>query len=237
MGIVVAILAAVLALGSALLAVGLRGRPTDDHPLCRRCRYDLTGSPAGGPCPECGADTGRRRAVRVGHRVRRPAVLTAGVLLLLLFLTAAGLAGWARARGIDPTPYKPAWWLRHDLDAGPALQAKALAELTARVGAGRLATSAAAAVADRALHAQAAETPWNPAWGTYVEAAHAAGQLDRARWARYGRQAVKLTMVATGEQNGSFYSLPFNRRNVFVKGDHVFFLLHGDQRPLAAAQF
>ena len=187
--------AAMLAFGLSLLAAGLRGRRTDDHPLCRRCAYDLTGRVAtAAACSECGADLSRRRAVRVGHRVRRRRLLAGGAVLVVPAVATLCVVGWVRARGIDPTPYKPVLWLRHDLDGGPALEAKALAELTARVTAGRLSTGQAGAVADRALLAQASAAPWDPAWGTFIEAAHAAGRLDRSRWAAYGRQAVRLSL-------------------------------------------
>ncbi len=50
-----------LAVGVALTAIGLRGRSTDDHTLCRRCRFDLTGRPGDAErrCPECGAELAR----------------------------------------------------------------------------------------------------------------------------------------------------------------------------------
>ncbi len=90
------------AAGALLLYRGLRGRRTDDHPLCRRCGFDLTGLPGGHPaCPECGATLAAPQAVRVGHRARRPAPLAAGLALLLLTVGLAGGAGWAALRGVD----------------------------------------------------------------------------------------------------------------------------------------
>jgi hypothetical protein len=42
--------------GLILLVLGVRGWRIDDHPVCRRCRFDLVGVyPAIGACPECGA--------------------------------------------------------------------------------------------------------------------------------------------------------------------------------------
>ena len=63
--------AAVFLIGLALTLAGLRGRRTDDHPLCRRCGFDLTGNPDAAVCGECGADLARPGAIRVGHRARR----------------------------------------------------------------------------------------------------------------------------------------------------------------------
>ena len=214
--------------GVALLAVGLRGRRTDDHPLCRRCGYDLTGGPAG-RCPECGADLARRRAVRVGHRARRPVLLSLGTALALPLSTALGVLGVADLRGIDLTPHKPTWWLRVDLGASPVARDKALDELTRRVTAGRLSATQAEAVADRALAAQLV-APWDPAWGTYLEAAHAAGHLDRPRWATYARQGVKLSLQV-GRYNASVAD------NYVFKGEVFGIGLDNEPRPVTAAWF
>src|SRR5918993_5786284 len=65
--------AAVAATG--LLIFALRGRRVDDHPVCRKCGFDLVGKPADATrCSECGADLSRRRAVRVGWRETRRGV-------------------------------------------------------------------------------------------------------------------------------------------------------------------
>ena len=75
---------AAAAVGIALLAAGLRGRRVDDHPLCRRCRFDLTGKPAESTrCSECGAPIDRPNAVRVGHRQHRPRAVAYGAAVLL----------------------------------------------------------------------------------------------------------------------------------------------------------
>ena len=76
----------------ALLWLGLRGQPVDDHPHCRNCGYDLFGRPpGGGVCPECGADL-RRKGIRFGQRARRKGL----VFLALLCGAAAYGVGPAR---------------------------------------------------------------------------------------------------------------------------------------------
>ena len=219
-----AIIGLLVIVGVALLAIGLRGRRIDDHPLCRRCGYDLTGGGSVGRCPECGADLARRRAVRVGHRARQSGLVVMGIVLLLPSAAALAVGSVARARGVDPTPFKPAWWLRRDLNGGPALRDRALAELTARVAVGRLPPAQTTAVADRALAAQLV-APWDPAWGTFLEAAHAAGHLNRPRWATYARQGVEL-------------SLKFGRYLVAVPDNQVFkgemFYVAFDNQPRPA---
>ena len=61
--------------GAVLLVIGLRGRRVGDHPVCRRCGFDLFGNPAAARCPECGADLGVSGAVRTGHLRRRRGAL------------------------------------------------------------------------------------------------------------------------------------------------------------------
>ena len=170
-----AIIGLLVIVGVALLAIGLRGRRTDDHPLCRRCGYDLTAGDTAGRCPECGADLSRRRTLQIGHRSRRPVLIVVGTVLQAPCLLIAGVGIWVHSRGIDPTPYKPVWWLRADLDSSPTRRAKALGELTTRVANGSLTPAQADAIADRALRAQASDAPWDPLWGGWIEAAQAAG--------------------------------------------------------------
>ena len=194
----IAVLAIALLASAALVTVGLRGRRVDDHPLCRRCGYDLTGRPASSDrCGECGADLSRPRAGRVGHRVRRRWPLAVGTAALVVWGAGTGLlaAGWGRA--VNAAPYEPTWWLRHELGGAPADRDTALAELAARARDGRLPAGQVGPIADRALAAQAGGSPWDPAWGTFVEAAHAGGRLDRPRWARYLRQGFDVVLSAS----------------------------------------
>ena len=178
--------------GGWLLRLGLRGRRVDDAPLCRACGFELTGLPAGSNCPECGADVGRPEAVTVGHRRRRPGAILLGLALLLVPL----MVGGTLVSGIDPTPYKPAWWLLRELDArDPATVSAALAELGRRQAAGGLSASAVDALVKRALAVQAdPAAPWDKRWGGFVEVARAAGTLDDARWSRYARQAFDFKL-------------------------------------------
>src|SRR4029434_331876 len=89
------------ALGLALLIRGWRARVVDDHPLCRRCGYDLVASEQAVHCPECGRDLWQPRAIRIGHRRKRRASLAFGALLLVATLGTGGALGWAMAKGID----------------------------------------------------------------------------------------------------------------------------------------
>src|SRR5688500_18711994 len=104
--------AAVLLVSAALLVYALRGRRMDDHPVCRRCGFDLIGNPADSRvCSECGADLSSRRAVRVGRRETRRGLVKLMAPLMLVSLGLLGVQGWGKARGVDWNRQKPAWWL------------------------------------------------------------------------------------------------------------------------------
>src|SRR5262245_35278626 len=123
----------------ALLAIALRGRRIDDHPLCRKCKFDLTGKPdTSTRCPECGADLTRPHATRVGHRKIRPRLASVAVSI---FVACVFLAPFASAPAIytRSLPYQPLFLLRLQARMGPSKGLDALAaELTRRVNAGAL---------------------------------------------------------------------------------------------------
>ena len=177
--LVVALLLVAVGAGALLLWRGLRGRRVDDHPLCRRCGFDLTGLPdGGGRCPECGADVAAPGAVVVGHRERRRGLIALGLLALLV----GGTGAWWAASKIDPTPYEPAWLLMWRADGPQSANADAaLAELSRRSaggGMGRSQRDALVALAVRRLNLSPAA--WDARWGTLVLAARDAGRLPAA---------------------------------------------------------
>ena len=187
------VLLIVLALaGLGLVFLGLRGRRTDDHPLCRRCGFDLTGNPDAAVCTECGADLTRPRAVKVGHRGRRRTTLALGVALLVPCLLVGGLVGYVVLRGVDVQAYKPAWLLVRELRSSdvPTRDA-AVAEFDKRLKTDAVAAGPAAEVVDWALAMQADQTvAWDKSWGGLVEAAHADAKASDEQWQRFGRQAL-----------------------------------------------
>jgi hypothetical protein len=201
---VVATILSLAVLGLALLVRGWVGCRTDDHPLCRRCGFDLTGRPATTTrCGECGADLDRRRAVRIGHRRRRPALLAGGFALVLVATLLAGGRWAAVSPRVDRL--KPPWWLAHDVRAGnPARCAAAATELARRLSAGALAPAQQQSFADALLAVQSDPArPWQGAWGDLLEQRQLAGLLPPDRWRLYGNQAmtVQLHVPATVRQN------------------------------------
>src|SRR5262245_59946777 len=110
--------------GLFLLMVGRRGRRVDDHPVCRKCGFDLFGRPAESKvCSECGADLSQRRATRMGNRRKRRGLVGMGWVILVMCAMWFGAFGWIAVKGVDVTQHKPVWLLlreasRKDSQAG-----------------------------------------------------------------------------------------------------------------------
>src|SRR6185436_1292474 len=109
-----AILATIAILG---LFLSLRGRRIDDHPVCRRCKFDLIGLPHT-ICPECGAKLDAPNSIRTGNRRRYRRLAILSICLLLISLAGSGLMFSGNTKKIDWYTYKPVWWLRIDARRG-----------------------------------------------------------------------------------------------------------------------
>lgn len=182
-----------LVTGIGLLAVGRRGRRVDDHPVCRRCRFDLFGAPAGSiRCPECGADVSARRAVRIGNRVPHRRLVAVAIPLLAVALTPVAFMAWVAARGADLISYKPVWLLLREAEvADLTVAGRALAELDRRLTAGSLDAGHVDEVAERALTRQGDHArPWVPAWGNLIDRIDSVVGLTKEQRARYQRQSL-----------------------------------------------
>lgn len=186
--------AAALFLGVTLLILGLRGRRTDDHPLCRACRFDLVGlPPEAGRCPECGADVSTPGSRRTDHRRRLGSVIALAAVALLAGIGLGGVAGWSWAARFNWNTIKPVWWLKSE-SASPnrATAAGALAELADRLGKGRLGTGDASVLVARGLDLQAdPDRAWIAEWGDLIDAAHRRDLLSREQVRAYARNAVE----------------------------------------------
>jgi hypothetical protein len=200
-------LTACVATGAAVAWRGWRGRQIDDHPLCRRCGFDLVGKPADSTrCAECGADLSGPRAVRVGHRARRPALLAIGAELLVVGLIPLAIIALVGARGVDVQTLKPLWWVRAEaLGDDPAAAVTAFGELQRRLVLGQLSGKDVESIVDDLLAWQAdANRPWLPTAGDFIETARDAivpagtpPLVSSERWSRYAQQAgPRLTFTA-----------------------------------------
>jgi len=196
-GILTLLIAAAL-LGGALLALGIRGRRSDDHPICRRCQFDLVGIyPASDRCPECGRSLGHRRAVRHGHRRRRRAPLAVGAVLLSAAILAIGGLVASELAGVNLNAYKPTPLLVFETRASTGKSTPGvLKELTKRLSDGRLDEPTIDLLAARGLALQADESrTWLPDWGDLIDAAWANGSLTEEQRTAYAQRAVVLTVT------------------------------------------
>jgi len=180
-------------LGLILLVRGWRGRRIDDHPLCRRCGYDLVASAQAANCPECGRDLTQRGAIRIGHRCKRRLALTFGTILLLAALGGGGVLGWSHFSNFDWYPYKPLWMLRQDAAGTNATKAIASQrEILARLVASKLSQSQIDGIVNEALAAQAnMQKTWFAWWGDFIELAWQAGAAREQTIIQYARTAVE----------------------------------------------
>jgi hypothetical protein len=182
------------AFAAAMLVIsGMRGRVLDDHPLCRRCGFDLTGKPGTSAlCSECGADVTRPRAIVIGHRKRRIAPLIAGTMLMCASLLMLTLS----LTKVNWQPYKPVWWVLSEFDS-PNLTKRdaAVRELDRRLNAGSLSDRQIAAIADAVIKYQASPSKtWIPRLGNLVEGAHALNKLSNAQWKQYVTNTLALKL-------------------------------------------
>ena len=194
----------VFVVGLVLLIRGLRGRRVDDHPICRRCGFDLFNRPASSErCPECGADLHGPHAIQQGHRQRRGGLIGAGSFLLAIVLLGVGFFAWVTLSSSNWWQRAPVWWLRYEAGSvDPKSRDAALAELIARIAAGKLSQARIDQLADRALTYQGDKAKaWIPGWGDFVEAAEAASKLSSDRWQKYLAQAPNLRLELRSDIN------------------------------------
>ena len=196
-GVLIALPIFVLIASTALLIAGLRGRRVDDHPLCRRCGFDLVGSPRESVvCSECGADLQRDGAIRTGHRVRRAGMIVLSVALLFPSLLWIGVVAYVTVADVNWVSRKPVWLLLREAETDGA----ALAELITRLKNNKLSVTNANAVVTKALTIQANPNRiWNGLWGDFVQQARVAGLVKESDWMRFLQQAPVLDLRARRE--------------------------------------
>ena len=196
-GVAIILPACLLLLSGVLLVYALRGRRVDDHALCRRCGFDVSGRPAGSTvCSECGADLTRRRAVRVGRREKRRRVLAVALPVLLLSGGWLGVSGWRTLRAVDWDRHKPLSWLLKDAEGRrAAARDAALRELARRATEKKLPADVEQSLVDKALAHQADRAaPWVSGWGFFIEAVRDAERVPQDKWERYVANAATFVL-------------------------------------------
>lgn len=192
-GPVLILIALSIIAGVVLFVLGWRGRRLNDHPVCRKCRFNLFGLPeATTRCPECGRDITSPRAVRVGVRKRRPVMLTLGVLLLLIGIGLGGLSTWSRVRAVDWNPYKPTWLLLWETGTKNAARLDGVInELHARWSRGELSDSQVKTLIADGLKRQGnPNASWPVSWSNLIEDAILQGKVSKEDTLRYFQQAI-----------------------------------------------
>jgi len=120
LGLALVLTALMVPVGGVLFVRGIKARRLDDHPLCRRCGYDLFNLTPD-KCPECGVSVKLRDRIIIGHRTRHKPMMAWGLALVL-----SGAAGcWLaeRQRGfIRATPGR----LHHAIKHGDYATADAI---------------------------------------------------------------------------------------------------------------
>ena len=191
------VLGVVLAAGVWLLVTGLRGRVVDDHPVCRKCGFDLVGVyPGVGCCPECGEELGEG-AVRIGQRVRRRVRTGAGVVVSSVTLL-IGLGMLITAtRTVNWNLYMPTGLLIRQAQQGsPKGVHGAVEELTLRFEAGDLVDEQIDRIRSSFLKVQRDRSQtWDPAMGDLVEILQLQGYLTPEEYEKYLHRAISIEGV------------------------------------------
>jgi len=179
---------ALAALGLYLFRRGLKGKLLDNHPLCRRCHFDLFNKPPDSTrCPECGSDLTHPRPTLPGHRQRRPILITLGLLFLIPPLALAIF--FATGTQINWIKYEPAWLLTSQSQSpDPSLSNAALNELLLRARSAGLSPIQLSALADVALPMP---NPVDPRWDALLELAHSANALTPLQQQAYTKRILQ----------------------------------------------
>ena len=188
--------------GVVLVALGVRGKRINDHPICRFCRFDLEGVfPGGITCPECGAGLKRERSVRIGQRRRRPVFILVGSLMTILPAMLIAAVLFAVITGTELNRHKPLGALILEARYASDKAAVAAADEAYRRYQGRtLDESKMAKLVETAFALQAnADRPWSARWGDIVHAEHVAGTVSDDQLARFQVGAARLEWRARPE--------------------------------------
>ncbi len=182
---VFALLCASLVFGAVLIVVGRRGRRLNNHPVCRWCGFDVSGTyPASYMCPECGGGLKRENGVRIGVRKRMVSVMVVGAAMVLLPLAPIGIAFYGLITGANLNTWKPVGILLWE--AG--MVGKPASEAIAKELVDRLTTNALDKEQEETVAARVVEFQkdlgfaWTDGWGQVCELLKARGGMTTTQW-------------------------------------------------------
>jgi hypothetical protein len=196
-----ALLLSLFVAGVVILRRGMRGVAIDDHPLCRRCGFDLVGLPDDASiCSQCGADANADDGVIVGHRRRNYPLIVGGIVPILI--AAAVLAGFiiSVSTNVPWIRYQPFWYLRRQAVSSTPKPDPASAEILRRIQSRELSDAQLTSLIDQTLSIQAnPDQTWNSQWGDWIESARATGKVSDEQWVKYLRAAPMIQLAARSQ--------------------------------------
>lgn len=191
-----------LVAGLVLLLLGVRGRVTDDHPVCKACGFDLHGIGGVGDggstpvaCPECGRNVSDPSRLRRGNRSRRPRFIATGTTMVAFSLVSVAFMVFAMSRGVAWFHVMPSWALAIQTGASSAATRRAaITELGDRIARHETSDWLARQVAGLATTAQEDQnTPWLVEWGDLVETCWHRGLVEPTEYREFIRRGVTIT--------------------------------------------
>jgi hypothetical protein len=188
-----------LVVGIMLLFRGMRGRVVGDHPICRKCGFDLFGLPKESTrCSECGTDITAKRAVRIGRRERRRMMAGAGLLLVMVSLGVIVIAISDVLQDVEWIQFEPLWYVRKQAkDTSATVRDPALLEIARRMAAGNLSDADVKTITADDLAVQAnLNATWSAGRGDFIEAARKTGKISDADWRQYLMNTGHFTITA-----------------------------------------
>ncbi|QQE12986.1 hypothetical protein JD969_05875 [Planctomycetota bacterium] len=115
LSLIIAIITASLIITFLMFWLGIKGKTLDDHPVCKKCKYDLSGfnHPLPSPslkCPECGHPLTSQSNIQVGNKHKNKPLIISSIIILIAIIA---LPVWA-SFNYDWTAQKPIWLLRFE---------------------------------------------------------------------------------------------------------------------------
>jgi hypothetical protein len=195
-----------------LIVFGLRGRRIGDHPVCRKCGFDLSGKPSASIyCAECGADLGEVDAVAYGQHYRHKGVLVTGLVMLVFFGSLVG----SKVGTLNTLRYAPFRWVAgRARSADVEIRNAAHDEMDRRVLANALSNENWNQLADAAAAYRLADpSAWDEDWDDLMHKAQDGRHLSRDRWQKYVR-ALAHCAFGGKEWNQPLAWTELNRRTL-----------------------
>jgi hypothetical protein len=195
--LVVAASGLLLLVGLVLFIVAWRGRRIDDHPLCRRCGFDLLGLPEDSEkCSECGVNLNRHRAIRIGNHQRRWGWLFLASFVILENGSWLSVQARSSLQSVNWNDHKPIWLLLRESRSTRAHQPnRAIDRLVTLALHGKLNDDEKIALGDAILQVQTHD-PAGSKFHVAVTNLHSFGHLSDEHWHSYWTRALGLTLQA-----------------------------------------